>query len=550
MKGLLMIAVLLAGQIAPEGWEEAAASICGASSVEEMDESEMERFCALHEKPLNINSATRSRLCGSGLFNTFQANSICEYRRKSGDILSITELGLLPGFRPEYAELLRYFITVESTGAPGQKEEFTTSQNLTLRAGIRHDSGTGLAAGVKYSMELGQRAEFKWASRTTYDDSSFGPGTLSAAYYGRRTLSKAVAGDFSARFGQGLTQWSGFSLSGYSTIASFRRNGTGLAPTGSFASSLKGLGAELDFGKVTMSTAAGWEGRSFVSILNLNRTCKSSSIGITATYGGNGIKAGADWKAGVRNLSIFGEVSNLFTESAAFNPAVIAGMVWIPEYGTKLALLGRYYAPGFKKDYSGMAIGFSSKWLETIIDCSYRSDTGAPQYKMLAKSSRQFGRALTVVPSARLSMRYRPEEATPLRTDIRTDLSTKYGNLSLNARYNILWHKGRAWLWYVEPGYTSGDSINIFARFTLFCVNNWDDRIYCYERDAPGSFNVPAYYGRGYAASAVCAVKLKTECRKRIKHAIHLRTSWISYPWNTKEKDSRLEAKVQYSIYF
>lgn len=550
MRGLLMIALLLAGQMAPEGWEEAAASICGASSVEEMDESEMERFCALHEKPLDINSATRSRMCGSGLFNAFQVNSICEYRRKNGDILSITELGLLPGFRPEYAELLRHFVKVESTRAPGRKEELTTSQNLTLRAGIRHGNGTGLAAGVKYGMELGQRAEFKWASRTTYDDTSFGLGTVSAAYYGRRTLGKAVAGDFSARFGQGLTQWSGFSLSGYSTIASFRRNGAGLAPTGSFTSNLKGLGAELDFGKVTMSAAAGCEGRDFAAILNLNRTGKSSTVGITATYGRNGIRAGTDWKAGVRNLSIFGEVSNLFSGSAMFNPAAIAGMVWVPEYGTKLALLGRYYSPGFKKDYSGMAIGFSNKWLETTVDCSCRTGTGAPQYKMLAKSSWQFGNALTVVPSARLGMRYRPDEASPLRTDIRTDISMKYGGLTMNARYNILWHKGRAWLWYLEPGYTGGSRINIYARFTLFCVNDWDDRIYCYERDAPGSFNVPAYYGRGYAASAVSAIKFGTEGRKRIKHALHLRASWISYPWNTKEKDSRLEAKVQYSINF
>lgn len=546
----LMIAILLTGQMTQEGWEEAAAYICGASSVEEMDESEMERFCAFHEKPLDINSATRSRLCGSGLFNTFQVNSICEYRRKSGDILSITELGLLPGFCPEYAEMLRYFVTAGSVRAPGQKEDLTTSQDLTLRAGIRHDSGNRLAAGVKYNMETGQRAELKWASRTTYDDASFGPGTISAAYYGRRYLGKAVAGDFSARFGQGLTQWSGFSLSGYSTIASFRKNGAGLAPTGSFASSLKGLGAELNLGKVTISAAAGCEGRNFVSILNLNRTGKSSTVGITATYGRNGIKTGADWKAGIRNLSIFGEVSNTFDGRAAFNPAVITGMVWTPVYGTKLALLGRYYAPGFKKDYSGMAIGFSNKWLEGIIDCSSRTDIGTSQYKMLAKTSWQFGNAVTVIPSARLNMRYRPEEATPLRTDIRAEISMKYGALSLNAKYNILWHKGRAWLWYAEPGYTNGESINIFARFTLFCVNDWDDRIYCYERDAPGSFNVPAYYGRGYAASAVSAIKLRTEGRKRIKHALHLRTSWISYPWNTKEKDSRLEAKAQYSICF
>lgn len=40
-----------------------------------------------------------------------------------------------------------------------------------------------------------------------------------------------------------------------------------------------------------------------------------------------------------------------------------------------------------------------------------------------------------------------------------------------------------------------------FARFTLFRIDNWDDRIYVYERDAPGNFSSTAYYGRGLGAS-------------------------------------------------
>lgn len=550
MKGLLVAAALFAGFHGPDNWEEAAALICGASSVEEMDESEMERFCALHEKPLDINRATRSRLCGSGLFSVFQVNSICECRKKSGDILSVTELGLLPGFRPEYAEALRHFVTLESKGPPGRKEEHDISSDLMLRTSVRHDSGTQWAAGVKYSMETGQRAELKWASRTKYGDGTFGIGTLSAAYYGRGALCKIVAGDFSARFGQGLTQWSGFSLSGYTGISSFRRNGTGLAPTGSFTSSLKGVGAEFCSGRLTLSAAAGVNTEDFVSILNLSRTGRASSLGVTATCSHDAIKAGADWKAGIRNLSFFGEVSALFSGTSPFCPAAIAGLAWVPSYGTKLALLGRYYDPGFKKDYSGLALGFSNKWLEAAGDCSYRKDTGNRQYRLLTKASRQFGTTLAVTPSLRVDLKYRPDESSPLRTDIRSDISIQYGALALNARYDILWHEDRAWLWYLEPGYVPEGSVSCHARFTLFCVNNWDDRIYCYERDAPGSFNVPAYYGRGYAVSAVSSVKVRRKGRRWTSHAVHLRASLVSYPWNTTEKDSRIEAKVQYSIGF
>ena len=44
-------------------------------------------------------------------------------------------------------------------------------------------------------------------------------------------------------------------------------------------------------------------------------------------------------------------------------------------------------------------------------------------------------------------------------------------------------------------------------------ADNWNDRIYCYERDAPGSFNIPAYYGRGWAASLVGRLKLRADYR-------------------------------------
>jgi hypothetical protein len=41
----------------------------------------------------------------------------------------------------------------------------------------------------------------------------------------------------------------------------------------------------------------------------------------------------------------------------------------------------------------------------------------------------------------------------------------------------------------------------------MFAVDNWDDRIYVYERDAPGSFNVPAFYGRGLWTSVYLSWK-------------------------------------------
>ncbi len=45
------------------------------------------------------------------------------------------------------------------------------------------------------------------------------------------------------------------------------------------------------------------------------------------------------------------------------------------------------------------------------------------------------------------------------------------------------------------------------VRATLFSAMDWDSRIYCYERDLPGSFSVPAYYGRGISIYAMLTYK-------------------------------------------
>ena len=58
---------------------------------------------------------------------------------------------------------------------------------------------------------------------------------------------------------------------------------------------------------------------------------------------------------------------------------------------------------------------------------------------------------------------------------------------------------------------------------TGFSISSWAARIYCYERDAAGTFSVPAYNGRGFAISAVASCKwrhfkanLRAACQFRV----------------------------------
>ena len=226
--------------------------LSGASSAEDLSESEMERYSHYAEHPLRINIVSRSRMLSSGLLSAYQVTSLEDYRSRSGDILSVTELGLVDGFNPGMAEALGVFVSFESARPPGAREDRRVNQTLMVRSGIREKDGRAASIGVKYHIGAGERAEFFWSSRNTYSSPAFPAGTFSAALYGKGG-GELILGDFNARFGQGLVLWSGFSMGGFPTESAFRRNGTGFSPTGSFTPAMRGMAAVLDKGRWTFS---------------------------------------------------------------------------------------------------------------------------------------------------------------------------------------------------------------------------------------------------------------------------------------------------------
>ena len=96
----------------------------------------------------------------------------------------------------------------------------------------------------------------------------------------------------------------------------------------------------------------------------------------------------------------------------------------------------------------------------------------------------------------------------------------------------------------MEGGRKSED-YSIYLRGTLFLVDNWDDRIYSYERDAPGNFTVPAYYGRGFSVSAVGGSRFRFGIRKKKTLKVYFRVVSTRYPFMIEPKPARTEAKLQ-----
>ena len=107
----------------------------------------------------------------------------------------------------------------------------------------------------------------------------------------------------------------------------------------------------------------------------------------------------------------------------------------------------------------------------------------------------------------RLTERYRNYENP--RTDLRADMKFSNGFWKAASRIEAVHCETVGFLNYWEAGWaptaaSSGrSSVSAYLRLTGFVIDRWNDRIYVYERDAPGNFSVPAYSGRGAGVSAV-----------------------------------------------
>ena len=512
MKTLLLF---LAFFCAVPDFESAVLRLSGASSVEDLDESILERYRALALRPLNLNTAGCSRLLASGMFTPYQVASLMDYRQRTGDVLSFTELALVDGFPSDFVEALKHFVTLESQSPPGQRPRNRFGADVMIRGAVKEQDGPAFSYGSKVKLTYGDRAELNWGSRTTYSDGHFGIGTISAAYYGKGALGKVVLGHFGARFGQGLTQWSGFSLQPYGSVASLRRSGTGFAATSSFIPELCGVAADFDLGRWNLGAAYSVTG--MLPIVSASYIGRTFTAGLTAT----GKAVGAHWQVGIPNASVYGEVA------WSSGPQAVAGVMWVPSYGSKIGAVARY-VDGVPEFIAGAGL----KGFDAVAAISPK------QFRAMAKYAPELHAGpFTVTPSLRLAARH----TGSWRLEGRGEAGLALGGWQLRSRLDLVYGSALAWLVNAEAGHTS-HPLKAYLRWTLFKIENWSDRIYVYERDAPGSFNVPAYYGKGYALSAV------TSWKPSRKHSFNCRISYVAYPWTTEEKPSKLEVKLQYQL--
>lgn len=542
---------------------EAILLLTGALGEEELEESIVERFERYASAPLHLNTAGRTRLLESGLLSEYQVAVLLDHRQRSGTIRSYTELALLDGFGERTAEALRYFTTLEDEVV----RSGTVRGEAQLRGSLRARDGTVQGAGgAKVYLELPERAGIFWGTRYAYGDKRFSPGSFNAEYRARNGRWKLLAGDYHARFGQGLCCWSGFSLSGFGTTGAFGRQAQGVTASHSFSAALRGAAASGDIGPVSLSGGVfidglreRMDGKSGAKIglgycANVVYRWRWGHAGLSAA-GLSGLPAlSTDWRIGGHGLSWSGEAAWDF---AGKDIAAYTSLLWKPRYGLEAAMNLRYYGKEYRspasgaprasgsanRDEAGGAVALGTKWGSISYDLCTKPSTGGLGHKaVLTATQGWLVGPVTLKPALRAVLSHRSWNGIPLRTDLRGDIGASYGKWALNLRYNTVFCRERSWLAYAETGYDGS-----WLRFALFKIDNWDDRIFVYERDLRGSFSVPAYYGRGWSLSLSSNQTLR--CR-RLTHKFGLRASYIYYYPSGAGRSSVLEAKLQYSISF
>jgi len=198
-------------------------------SEQGMDTEELAiHFNELMRRGSSINELDRRELEETLLLSPFQIESLLEYRKEFGDILSEEELSLVDGFSGETASLCSVFFTYSSLLALGERPPANLhSHNASFRSKVEYGEKE-LPLRFKYNY----RYDRKYEAGITIDNDAGEkfPDFVSAhaAYDGGGVVKSLNVGDYVPRFGQGLVVWKSFGMTPFGEPSSLLRNQNGI----------------------------------------------------------------------------------------------------------------------------------------------------------------------------------------------------------------------------------------------------------------------------------------------------------------------------------
>jgi hypothetical protein len=218
----------------------------------------------LADNPVRINSADETEIARLFFLNEFQVQSLAEYVRSSGNILSVYEIASVPGFDRKTAELILPFIDLSPGDTrPADPARFRISliSDFIISPGEKEPADTGLPFRLltKYRFTAGSMS----GGFTTEKDKGekmfdFISGHL--AWSGKGFLRQVILGDISASFGQGLCINTGFRTSLSPATPSFPSPGNRIRPFTSTDENnfFRGAAVHLAFRKAEMILLASY----------------------------------------------------------------------------------------------------------------------------------------------------------------------------------------------------------------------------------------------------------------------------------------------------
>ena len=515
----LLLALLFTHAYAQDEILRAALYLSGANSEEEIDEDWIHRLEAMGKVRVNSN---RLR---PGLLTDYQIATLADYRAAHGDILSWEELMLVDGFGREAVEALKPFLSLESRRLPGASDTVRTRADALVRTTLKNVGVKAKVTGDYWRIGGAWRSP-DWTAYAEADT----------------RLGRIVLGDFNVRYAEGLAQWSGFSMESLSTVDAFIRRSSGIAPVWSYNSASVHRGAAYENGGRHWRASA-WGTLDKVFGTHAEYLGRWGHAGGTLAWiPSSGFSASLEGRCNLRGADYSAEV--------AYRSRVLAGKAsarWKMGDNSKLAAQVRVLPSKFSGKKNGeyaLAAGYSlqaGRWVSLAGRTGFGSSV--PMYKLsltldaallpvagvdprrlqvrgYATWNWQFASAWSL--ALRLTERFRNYESP--RTDLRMDAQFASGPWLSVLRCEAV--RCEAWgvLSYLEGGYKN-ECLSVYLRVAAFDIAQWADRIYCYERDAPGTFSVPAYYGRGFSASLVAGYKLRLG--RRFTFKAHLRAGYI-----------------------
>ena len=495
----------------------------------------------LLERPLRLNAANAGELSESGLFTPYQVASLLDYRSLHGPVLSVTELSLLDGFGEYFAKALAPYLEFSLPGATPSKRP---GINLYGRYALKNGSSSWKG---KLSLNAGHFTS-ELSARALYSDKVPWPPSGRAGYLSYTTGPwKIIIGDYNLRLGQGLCFWSGLVFSGATSPLSLYKRGTALSGAASPGNtSHRGAAVSYKQGNCIITgfySSGGLYGANATYLLPMGQ------IGLTGYASGDAGAVSADARFCLGGTDLFTELC-LEPRSKGF--AGIVGAVFPLWERGRLGFEGRCYTPSFSATHSGGLSAWSKNSDEIALTASYGAGEMSFFIDVAGRMSRKrrqvkagYADCYAISRVLKLNLlakyRYRDYEKYRSHIELRPELCYADGSWKLNLRGDAVFCKALGLLSYLEGALEKTGTI--WLRGTFFRTDAWEDRIYTYERDAPGGFLVPAWYGRGWAASAYIKRKLAT--RHGWELSAYLRCSYIGY-WH-RAKPSVKELRFTFS---